>query len=335
MTIQSPAWEQMLLSLAHEAYTDHDIDEAPRFDADILADAYTHCEAITRVHSRSFYMASSLLPPIKRRAVRALYAFCRITDDIVDNNIGHHDESLVPTVNRSFGPHNSVKIAAILEAWRRKSVLSVEDDSDPVLIAWTDARRRFRVPIRYVEQLIDGVAKDLDENRYADFADLASYCYGVASTVGLMSMHIIGYRGVHAIPYAIKLGVALQLTNILRDIAEDFSGGRVYLPQSELQQFDLCEEDILGGIESGKVTEKWRAFMRFQIQRNRRLYSEAMPGIKLLDRDGRFAIGAAADLYCAILNDIERHDYNIFKRRAYVSTRRKVLMLPGIWWRQF
>jgi phytoene synthase len=183
--------------------------------------------------------------------------------------------------------------------------------------------------VRYAEQLIAGVARDVTVHRYGSFEDLAAYCYGVASTVGLMAMHIIGYAGKDAIPYAVKLGVALQLTNILRDVGEDWRSGRLYLPQDELAAYALAEDDIAAGVVDGR----WRAFMRFQIDRTRKLYAEALPGIGLLDPDGRFAIGAAAGLYRGILDDIEAHDYDVFSRRAHVSTAGKLAKLPGIWWR--
>jgi phytoene synthase len=141
-------------------------------------------------------------------------------------------------------------------------------------------------------------------------------------------MHIIGFAGSAAIPYAIKLGVALQLTNILRDVGEDWQAGRVYLPQEELAAFALTEADLA----AGQVDARWRAFMQFQIERNRRLYAEAWPGIALLNRDGRFAIAAAAGLYQAILDDIEAHDYDVFNRRAQVSKWGKLSRLPGLWW---
>jgi phytoene synthase len=157
---------------------------------------------------------------------------------------------------------------------------------------------------------------------------LAAYAYGVASTVGLMSMHIIGFAGVEAIPYAVKLGVALQMTNILRDVGEDWRAGRVYLPQEELAAFGLSEADLA----AGRVTARWRAMMRYQIERNRQLYAEAWPGIALLDGDGRFAIGAAAGLYRAILDDIITRDYDVFNQRAYVRGPAKLGLLPGLWW---
>ena len=144
-----------------------------------------------------------------------------------------------------------------------------------------------------------------------------------------MSMHIVGFAGPEAIPYAVKLGVALQLTNILRDVQEDWDSGRLYLPQDELVDFGLTEADIA----AGQVSDRWRAFIRYQIERNRRIYAEAMPGIALLDPDGRFAIAAAAELYGAILDDIVAHDGDVFSRRAHLDGWSKLRRLPGIWWR--
>ncbi len=310
MTLQTPAWEPRLLSLAQEAF--HSITISfPKSIADeaLLDQAYEHCESITKHHSRSFYLASSLLSAEKRRAVRALYAFCRTTDDIVDCPDCDAERSLA--------------------AWRHIALASEPPTDNLVAIAWADTQQRYHIPHRYAEQLIDGVARDLHQKRYGAFEDLAAYAYGVASTVGLMSMHIIGYTGAEAIPYAIKLGVALQITNILRDVGEDWRADRVYLPANELAQFDLGEADMARGI----VDDRWRAFMQFQIDRNRRLYAEAWPGIQMLNPDGRMAIAAAGELYRDILADIEAHDYDVFSRRAHVSTAYKLMSLPGIWWR--
>jgi phytoene synthase len=303
------SWEHRLLNLAYEAW--HSVGLAPLQpirDQRLLKRAYVHCEAITAQNSRSFHLASALLPDTKRGATRALYAFCRVTDDLVDR-----------------GGSNT---AAQLEAWRQCVSTWQPPTDNLVAVAWADARAQYRIPQRYAEQLIEGVARDLHQTRYETFEDLATYCYGVASTVGLMSMHITGFNNSQAIPYAIKLGVALQLTNILRDVGEDFRAGRVYLPQEELAQFSLTEADL----SAGQVDWRWRAFMQFQIERTRRLYAEAEPGIALLHSDGRFAIAAAAGLYSAILNDIEAHDYDVFNRRAYVSSWGKVRRLPGLWW---
>ena len=144
-----------------------------------------------------------------------------------------------------------------------------------------------------------------------------------------MSMHIIGFHSPEAIPYAVRLGVALQLTNILRDIAEDWQRGRLYLPRQELEAFGLTEDDIQAGV----VTDKWRAFLKFQIERACRLYAEAWPGIAMLEPKGRFAIATAADLYSGILNDIKANDYDVFSRRAHLTWWGKLRRLPSLWWR--
>jgi phytoene synthase len=145
-------------------------------------------------------------------------------------------------------------------------------------------------------------------------------------------MHISGYESGDAVRYAVKLGVALQLTNILRDVAEDWERGRVYLPQAELAAFGLGEDDIAAGATEGVYDQRWREFMKFQIRRARQIYEEAWPGINMLHPQGCFSIAAAATFYRAILNDIEDHDYDVFSRRAYVSKWGKIRRLPSIWW---
>lgn len=311
MTVLTHSWEYSLLNLAlHEQ---HHVGESRHTgalaDPDLIQEAYGYCEDLTAQHSRSFYLSSRLLPLEKRRAVRALYAFCRVTDDVVDR------------------PKGDVRTE--LDLWREKSLSINPPPDDLVAVAWAHARTHYRVPQCYAEQLLNGVASDLTKTRYETFDELAAYSYGVASTVGLMSMHITGFSDRAAIPYAIKLGVALQITNILRDVAEDWRNGRVYLPLQELRMFGLDEGDLA----AAQVTDRWREFMRFQINRNRELYTEAWPGIGLLHPEGRMAIGAAADLYRAILNDIEAHDYDVFSRRAYVGNWGKISRLPFIWWR--
>jgi 15-cis-phytoene synthase len=312
MSVQAYPWERSLLALAHEALEHHRTrsgageGEGTR-SSPMLQEAYRYCEALTRSHSRTFYLASGLLPPEKRRAMRALYAFCRVTDDLVDGD---------PQASRGA-----------LESWRAQAFASHVPAGNPVALAWADTRARYNIPRRFGEQLVDGVAQDLEQKRYERFEDLATYCYRVASTVGLMAMHIIGFSGVEAIPYAIRLGVALQLTNILRDVGEDWRAGRLYLPRQELCGFGLGEGDLA----AGRADRRWQAFLRFQVARNHRLYQEALPGIALLDRDGRLAVTAAAELYRGILTDIEAHQGDVFRRRAFVGTAEKLRRLPGIW----
>ncbi|HUN08039.1 MAG TPA: phytoene/squalene synthase family protein [Aggregatilineales bacterium] len=313
MTLQIPVqgWESQLLAWAQEPLMTIQAPRPVHADNRALRAAYLHCEDMTRLHSKTFYLASGLLPLEKRNAVRALYAFCRVTDDLVDR------------------PSNEGDTLEQLTRWKQIVTEGHPSASDPVALAWADAQARFHIPAGYAEQLINGVARDLQQKRYETFADLAEYSYGVASTVGLMAMHIIGFHSVEAVPYAVKLGVALQLTNILRDVHEDWKAGRLYLPQDELRAFEVTEEDIA----NQTCDDRWKAFMNFQVQRNRQLYDESRAGIALLRTDGRFAIAAAADLYRGILDNIEQHDGNIYNRRASVSTVGKLRRLPLIWWR--
>jgi len=303
------SWERRLFALAHEPLRHKHFHDSIDADQRSLHQAYAYCAAITREHSKTFHMASGLLPPAKRRAVRALYAFCRVTDDLVDQ--------------AGEAPLRQ------LEQWRERTLCRPPAADDPVALAWADTLAHYRIPPLYAHQLIDGVAMDVRVRRYETFEQLAEYSYGVASTVGLMSMHIVGFEGPQAIPYAVKLGVALQLTNILRDVREDWEKGRLYLPQEDMAAFGLREADIA----AGQASDRWRAFINYQIERTHRLYEEAIPGIALLHRDGRFAIAAAAELYRAILDDIQGHDGDVFSFRAHLDGWAKLRRLPGIWWR--
>ncbi len=309
LDIPLQSWEHQLLTWAQEPLQTLKLSHQVKADSGLLELAYEHCADVTRHHSKTFYLASGLLPRDKRRAARALYAFCRVTDDLVDRNDG-------------------LDALEMLGKWQAKVSSQHPDGSDMVALAWADTRARYMIPAGYAEQLIQGVARDVRQQRYATFADLAEYSYGVASTVGLMAMYIIGFKDEDAVLYAVKLGVALQLTNILRDVGEDWRAGRLYLPQDELNQFGLSDADIGNEINDSR----WQAFMDFQIARNRQLYDEAQAGISMLNTDGRFAIGAAAGLYRAILDDIEARHGNVFHYRAHVSSANKLRRLPRIWW---
>lgn len=302
-------WENQLLALAGNIPHSH---KRPFFsywagDASLHA-AYRQAERITADHSKSFHFASGLLPEEKRSAVRALYAFCRTVDDIVDESADDERESQ-------------------LDYWRGMIEHASFRDDDLVAAAWADTLTRYHIPRHYALQLIDGVNRDLTQSRYQTFEELATYCYGVASTVGLMSMYIVGFKSGDAVPYAIKLGVALQMTNILRDIGEDFRNGRLYLPREELVYYGIREQDIA----ESRITDNWRQFMKFQIERTRQIYAESWAGVKMLEREGQLAIGAASVFYQGILDDIEKHDYNVFNRRANLSALGKVSRIPALW----
>lgn len=274
-----------------------------------LSSAYSACRRVTLEHSRTFFSASALLPGPKRRAVRALYAFCRCTDDIVD------------------APRDDA--ATEMRRWRAAATCPEPPADQPVLRAWAHVRAEFGIPDALPERLIASVSRDLHQARYDTFDDLVDYCYGVASVVGLMSMKIIGFQSERAVPYAIRLGIAMQMTNILRDVAEDHARGRIYLPQDELARYGIAETQIAQGV----VDVSWRRFMQFQIARARDLYADAWPGIPMLSPDGQFSIAAASELYAGILGQIERQDYDVFSRRAYVSRLARLSRLPGIYLR--
>lgn len=303
------SWEVLLLDRAHQPLAGHQLIKGVIADNNALDRAFQHCEQITKDHSRTFYLASSLLPLGKREAVRALYAFCRVTDNIVDQPSSENPQ-------------------AALDHWQHLITQPQPPANDLVALAWAVAQLRFKIPSGYAQQLIDGCRRDFYQTRYATFAELAEYAYGVASTVGLMAMHVIGYTHPDAIQYAVKLGVALQVTNILRDVREDWLNGRVYLPQEDLARFGLSEADL----EAGVVTDNWRAFMAFQIARVHALYADSLPGLRYLNGDGRFAIAAAARLYEGILDEIEARDYDVFGGRVSISTLGKIGRLPAIWW---
>lgn len=302
-------WEHQLITLAGSFHTPAKPTtwhaSQPSFE---MGMAFDICAAVAKEHSKSFFMATALLPQEKREAVRVLYAFCRIVDDIVDE---------------STAEDRDVQLAY----WRSVVAgLRAPEDGDMIAKAWLYIMRKHHIPARYALQLIDGVARDLGQVRYETFEDLSTYCYGVASTVGLMSMYIIGFRSTEALRYAINLGVALQLTNILRDVGEDARNGRVYLPAQELQAFGISEAELL----EGKLSPKWLEFMKYQIFRVRDIYAEAEKGIPFLEADGQLAVAAASGFYRAILDVIEENKYDVFTRRASLGALRKLAMVPSI-----
>ncbi len=304
-----PAEEQLALifRLADRTTPRHNIaDEWPPHILTSLSDAYQTCQRRIRHHSKSFFFSTRFLPLPKRQGVHALYAFCRATDDTVDLAYGDP--------------------ACALAEWIRQVQSPIPPLHNPILLAWYDTRLKFQLPDTLINELLAGVAMDLTINRYATFADLWLYCYRVASVVGLLSMGIIG-SAPGAEPYAIKLGVALQLTNILRDVGEDARRGRVYLPQEDLERFGLSAEDILAGCQDERVV----ALLKFEIDRARRLYAESWDGIALLPPDSRLAVGAAAWIYRGILDKIIANRYDVYTKRAHVPLREKLWAIPAIW----
>ena len=258
--------------------------------------------------SKSFYFATRFFPPHLAQAAYGVYWFCRSTDDIVDENPD------LPAARRE------------LEAWREQlvAVMNGQTVDSPVLMLFEHTRRQTGFPEQYPLELIEGMRMDLERARYANFDELRLFCYRVASVVGLMMSHVIGFRG-DALTYAEDLGIAMQLTNILRDLGEDADRGRIYLPADELARFAYTEDDLL----ARRRGPAFDALMRFQIDRARGYYERSFPGIPLLKPEGRFAVEIAAKVYRDILGRIEKMDYNVYARRAVVPTWKKYAITAG------
>lgn len=265
-----------------------------------------YCELLTRKHAKTFSVASLLLPPEKRRATYALYAFCRVADDLVD------------VADRSADGGGA---AHRLVGHRRKLDLALQGEgSDPVFRELARAIEHYAIPAAPLYELLDGVASDLTRTRWGSWSDLLGYCEGVAGCVGEMCASVMGVRGGPAyrpiaVGHARSLGVAMQLTNVLRDIGEDARRGRCYLPTDELREAGLTPEDILDG--SALVQRaRWHAFMHHQVARARAYYELAAPGIGMLEADAQRCAVACATGYARILGAIERNGYDSFTRRA-------------------
>jgi phytoene synthase len=274
--------------------------------------AYEYCRRTARHHAKSFYFSAQFLPREKRRAIYAVYALCRHIDDEVDEACVHDERAARAAIERWS--------AELEKVYRGRSVRS------PVLIAWADMLARYPVPRELPLELMRGVLMDTYRKSYETWDELHLYCYRVASVVGLMSSEVFGYTGTETLRYAEALGLAMQLTNILRDVGEDFRMGRVYLPREELRRFGVSESDLA----AGRVTDEFRSLMAFESERARGLYAEAERGIPSLDPDARFTVLLAARLYARILDEIERADFDVFSRRAHLSFAAKLCALPGI-----
>lgn len=252
--------------------------------------------------SKSFAFATRFSPPELARAAHAVYWFCRTTDDLVDE---------APSIAQA---------RADLDNWEAnlRDALAGRPVADATLRLFAGTVDAFGIPHEYPLDLIAGCRMDLTQARYATFDDLRIFCYRVASTVGLMMMHVIGFRG-HPHERAIDLGIAMQLTNILRDIGEDQRRGRIYLPRDELERFGYSEHDLAAATRN----EAWRSLMQFQANRARQYYESGLQGLPALHSRGRFAVEIAAKVYAQILPRIETSGSDVFHRRAVVPATRK------------
>jgi 15-cis-phytoene synthase len=276
------------------------------------------CRVMTAKHAKTFFFASHALPPAKRLDAYAVYAFCRHVDDRID-----------------LAPDEAARKAGVAElrqlldlAYQPNAIFT--DTLLPWLPAFRETAARRRIPRAYFEDLIAGVELDQGRVEIATWEELDRYCYLVAGVVGLIMVHVLTEPAPELLGPARDLGTAMQLTNILRDIDEDRQRDRIYLPATELAKFGLGREDL----ELRRRTDPFVDFMRFQVGRARAFYAQAEPGIRLLPADGsRRTVRLMSTIYGAILDEIERHDYDVFSARRRVSFPRKVALAALHGWR--
>lgn len=293
--------------------------DAAGIEGAALRASYARCREINARHGKTFYLATMLLPPAKRPYVHALYGFARHVDDFVDD--------LAPTLRPA-------ERAERLQQWSANFLADLDwgATSDPVSRAVIDTVERWQIPASYFADFLESMRMDLSVTSYATYDDLARYMWGSAAVIGLQMLPILGraddtVRWDILEGHAIELGTAFQLTNFIRDIAEDLRRGRVYLPEQSLRQFNVGRDRLA----RGRVDESIRNLLAWEIERARRLYARAAPGIELVHPTSRDCLRTASTLYAEILDEIERADYDVFSARVQVGlARRAAVGLDGL-----
>ena len=297
-----------------------------------LATAYEFCREITKKHAKSFYFSARFLKKEKRQPIYALYALCRLVDDEVDAAEVRSEREAIEAVENWKKKLDGIyinKIPAKSQSPKEenKGQRTKDKGQNQVLLAWREMLKTYRIRRELPLELMRGVLMDTHVKRYETFEELYLYCYRVASTVGLMSSEIFGYEEPETLEYAEALGIAMQLTNILRDVREDAAMNRIYLPQQDLRKFDVSEEQIF----AGRADENFVRLMQFEIERARHYYQKAEMGIPFLEKDARFTVLLAARIYAKILDEIKRQNYDVFANRAHTTKPQKILSIPRIW----
>jgi phytoene synthase len=290
-----------------------ELDAAGIVGAELRA-SYEECKRLNSLHGKTYYLATLLLPAAKRPFVHALYGFARYADEIVD------DLESTLTLDEK---------AEALKNWGEGVLkdLQAGESKDAIGMALADTVRRFNIPIEYFESFMHSMTMDLSVSEYQTFDDLMEYVYGSASVIGLQMVPILGALSPDAYPLAEKLGTAFQLANFIRDVGEDLDRGRIYLPIKELE----CHGVTWEMLNQRVVTPQIRSALKEQIERVRRLQREADAGIHLLEPASRPCIEAASELYCGIVDEVEKIDYQIFTERAKTSQwRRAKVALPAL-----
>lgn len=266
---------------------------------------------ITAKSKTNFLYSFSLLPKDKNEAINTVYAFCRQTDDIADNEADSHEVK-----------YKKIRI------WRKEFEKALEGNSVyPLLNQLNKIIRKFSIPVEPFFELIKGVEADLQTSRYKDFETLYQYCYRVAVTVGLMSIEVFGYRTKDAKNYAVNLGIAMQLTNILRDIKYDAQNGRIYIPEEDLNKFSYSEDDLM----NSKYNDSFVELMKFECARAREYFEKANNCFAKQDRKLLFPARIMQKIYFGILEKIEKMNYNVFQKKARISKLRKLYITFGVY----
>ena len=293
-----------------------ELDAAGIFDP-ALRQSYEECKRLNSLHGKTYYLATLLLPKAKRHHVHALYGFARYADEIVDD------------LHSTLTPQEK---SDALRRWSDQMLQDISNgrSSDHVGRALVDTVQRFSIPISYFEAFLHSMAMDLTVTEYQSYEDLMEYVYGSAAVIGLQMVHVLGaIKGAHesALPPAEKLGISFQLANFIRDVGEDLERGRVYLPLDELRAHGVSRSML----EARKVTPQIIEALKFQINRVRQLQSEADAGISLLAPDSRPCIRAASELYCGIVDEVEKINYDVFSKRAKTSNWRRAKTAFPAW----
>ena len=295
---------------------------APHVDKLRLDAAYAVCRAIAKHEAKNFYYAFVALPAPRRNAICAIYAFMRQADDLADDETLSHEE-------------RRRRLDAWLANWR--GVCHGGDSSDPVFLAVRDATERYDIPLNLLDELVDGVTMDLDRapsdapDTYATFAELYRYCYLVASVVGLVCIRIFGYSDPRAEKLAEQTGIAFQLTNILRDVAEDAERNRVYLPLEDLAAHGVSVDSLVHHQPGAPPTAEERALLADLAQRAEQFYKSAQALLPLIDAESRPALWVLVSIYHGLLKRIEKADYDVFSSRASVPMAQKLgIMAVGM-----
>ncbi len=272
--------------------------------------AYEACRIITRREAKNFYYAFLTLPVAKRRAIYAAYAFCRHCDDSVDEETS-----------------TDAKLTALADLKSNLEATYSGDAASPVFLALADVANQYDIPRDYFREVILGVESDLVKDRFENFDELREYCYRVASVVGLICLQIFGYDNDDAKEYAVDLGLAMQLTNIIRDVREDLEMGRVYLPQDEMARFGYSEEDLRKGVRN----QAFMHLMQFQSQRAREYFERGSKLLPYLSRRSRACPAVLGALYSKVLDRIEASDYDVLESRLSLSKAEKIRITAQTW----